>query len=130
MTGYAAQRDAAIGEMYAEGRTTKEIADYYGVSPRTVQRALARCGIADEGKRAAPHAFDAAIGAMMADGLPASWCAEDVPLHVETIRQVARGLPGRREAVREWARVWQEIRRSETLFELHRQFAPTRDLRI
>ena len=116
------ERERRIVEMFRDGRRVKEIAESVGITGRSVQRALVRLGARPPLDR--NLANRERVRLLAAEGMPANWIAEDVGISASRTREHAKKAPGHAESVREWARVWQSIRRSDELTALHRQFAP------
>ncbi|MBB4667074.1 hypothetical protein BKA24_001783 [Microbacterium marinum] len=105
------------------------IAAAFGVSERTVARAEVEFKLREPAPHAPPLPFELEAWAqgLMAEGMPASWVAEDLDVR----GNIARGIRARHmdadqraEVDAEWRSVWGDIRRNEELLELHRQFAP------
>lgn len=118
-----AARDPLIAERFAAGDDVQMIAAQFGVTDRTVCRALVRT------KARPPRAERLRTDAervleVLADGMPANWAAETLRLNYEPVARLARQLPNRRRDVSEWQRVWGEIRNSSALLALHYEFAP------
>ena len=119
-------REAQVIGLYHRGDLdTKTIAKRVGVTPRTVRRILVRRGVTelqDPGHIKPDVAMRIAVYA--AEGMPANWIAEDLPVRYETALRHAQRAPGHAEAVHEWQIVWHQIRKDPALLELHYEIAP------
>jgi IS30 family transposase len=73
--------------------------------------------------RSLTDAERARIVLLRAEGMPASWIAEDVGVCVDTIRTTSPAYPAE---VAEWRTQFQYIRRDAELFALHVELAPKR----
>lgn len=113
---------AALVEMLEEGLSVSEMAQALRCTTRTIDRALVRYGLREPvvANHLKPHEIERAR--MLAEeGMPMSWIAEDLNRDRNSLtRQVSPS----EENIAEWRRVWQEIRRNETLFALHHDFYP------
>lgn len=58
---------------------------------------------------------------LRADGLPASWIAEDIGAAVGTVQRLCPSPPGEAAA---WRSASQQIRRDPALFALHAEISP------
>jgi IS30 family transposase len=63
----------------------------------------------------------ARVKQLRAEGMPATWIAEDIGCNAETARAVVQAKP---EEVLDWRQSFALIRRNPELYALHRQFAP------
>lgn len=63
------------------------------------------------------------IEALRAEGVPASWIAEDLGVHTHTVQSMTPANP---EEVAAWRSDFQHIRKDPELFALHCEFAPAR----
>lgn len=64
---------------------------------------------------------------MRAEGMPASWIAEDYGVHRNSI--LASGLRADPAATSEWRQAWARIRRTPELLALHFEFEPRQEFR-
>ncbi len=116
-------RDPLIAARYAAGDDVQMIAAQFGITERTVCRALVRTKARPPRAERLQHDAQRVL-LVLADGMPANWAAETLGMNYEPVARLARQLPSRRRDVSEWQRVWGEIRNSPTLLALHYQFAP------
>ncbi|MBD8477589.1 helix-turn-helix domain-containing protein [Microbacterium sp. CFBP 8794] len=65
----------------------------------------------------------ARIEALRAEGMPATWIAEDLGVHPNTIRLAVAANPAQAAA---WRADFQHIRRNAELFALHCEIAPAK----
>lgn len=108
-----------------EGASEREIARAFGVTPRTVSRWMVSLGIREPRpvNRLTSQELERAR-LLSAEGMPLIWIAEDLDRAVPTLAEV---VTEREKSISEWKQVWQQIRRSEILRELHSQFHPRND---
>lgn len=115
--------DAVIADL--EELTPKQFADKYGIRQRTVSRWRVSVGIAKSkasGSRPSPEDL-VRIGEMGADGVPASWIAEDFGRKPSSIRDILADNWGITPDG-EWAKVHLEVMKDAKLARLHAEFAP------
>lgn len=63
----------------------------------------------------------ARLAVLRAEGMPASWIAEDLGVHTHTVQTA---VPADPEQVAAWRSDFQHIRRNPALFALHCELAP------
>lgn len=73
---------------------------------------------------ATPKATVDRIVALAAEGMPATWIAEECGVGYETARNYARRAPRHAESTREWLSAWQAIVNTPSLLDLHYEIAP------
>ena len=66
----------------------------------------------------------ARIRQLAAEGMTASWIAEDVGIDNRSARLVASTVPGGKERLAEWYSAFAWIRRRPTVMALHQEFTP------
>lgn len=64
------------------------------------------------------------VVSLLAEGMPATWIMEDIPMSPYTTKQLRRGKSWAIENAKEWQRVWASIRRDPVLLKLHWEFSP------
>jgi hypothetical protein len=110
-----------FSQLVHEGKGRKEIAEELGMHVDTVSRMKSKL----VGPRKGPKPMDQStrdrIKQLSAEGMPSTWISEDVGYGRSTVIRVS---PFGSHNSKEWLTVWQKIRRSEVLLELHREFAP------
>lgn len=94
------------------------------ISERQVYRRLAAAGLRP-GVKPPMRALDQHPRALMllAEGMPATWVAEDTGVPYNTVLHLGRQLPNRTALAYEWKIVWQEIRKNEELLKHHYEIA-------
>lgn len=111
------QRNLKVPEMALELR----------VDPASVQRGLRQFGLAEQvytpQRRFSPDEIDR-IAALTAEGMPATWIAEDLGRSPHQVRKLATKMPGAKERAVEWRRAWPKISKNPTLLGFHEKFAP------
>ena len=122
----AAQRRAEhVKELWDAGhRDIPAIARAAGCSERQAYRITGRLGLRAIAGPQDAHIDWARIDALAAEGMPATFIAEDVGVDYSVAQRRAQRAPNRDQAVEEWRSVWHEIRKSAALTALHREFAP------
>lgn len=115
-----AQAAEDIREQYTAGRSVKELAELFGYSARSVERILG-----EHLKRASkrtwdPRALERAT-ALLKEGLPDRWVAEDVAMPIDMVRDLRAKL---RIQSGEWVRVQLSVRHNTALRALHEMFNP------
>lgn len=65
----------------------------------------------------------ARVAVLRGEGMPASWIAEDLGVHVHTVQSSTPADPAEVQA---WRSDFQHIRKDPELFALHCEFAPAR----
>lgn len=119
------REDKVIALYHRGDLDTKAIAEAVGISPRSIRRILIRRGVSElQTPRPTPPEVIERIRVYAAEGMPANWIADDLPIRYETALRYAQRVEGHDEAVHEWQTVWHEIRRSSVLLELHRELSP------
>lgn len=121
---------AVLKRMLEEKLTIDEMAAKLGVHRDSIRRGLRRHRLREVRPPRAKVTLAEAkrIRELAAEGMPATWIAEDLHLHDKTVR----GIIGRMDPflVREWKCVWSGIRHDDDLYHLHRQFAPAKKVEI
>lgn len=114
----------AVVDLHTEGLDANQIAQALGVTRRTVDRYMVEVGLREPRppRRLSPSE-EKRVRALLSEGMPATWVAEDVRQNPTTIAKRFRSDP---DNVRAWRQVWQQIRRSEVLYDLHNEFYPRR----
>lgn len=121
---HARRREERAATLWAEGvRETRILAAALGVDTRSVRRIIIRLGL-DTPRPGNAHVDRERILALATEGMPATFISEDTGVYYTTIQGMIKDVPGRKEAIAEWNAVWQEIRKSERLLELHYELAP------
>lgn len=112
-------------ELWNQGvRDIAQLAAAARVSERQIYRRLIRGGIREPHGRT-PRALDQHGRALtlLAEGMPATWVAEDTGVPYNTCLELGRQVPGHEELAREWKLVWQQIRKNEELLKHHYDIA-------
>lgn len=123
MTAATDLRAEEVVKLTLEGNSAPTIASRLGITPRSVARIRVRAQIAQPHPPPLTREQLERITTLIGEGMPSTWIAEDIGCHYHT---VLRHSPQGKEATAEWMRAWQNIRRNETLYRLHREFAPRR----
>jgi len=116
----------ALSSLLEEGLDVRQIAQALRVTRRSVDRALVRYKFRE--LKPINYLTEDEIArakALFDEGMPLTWIAEDLHRSDKTL---SKQLGMRPALVSQWKEVWQQIRRSEQLLELHRQIAPQKEI--
>lgn len=97
-----------------------DLAAEYGVDRGLVYAWRRRAG-ASEGRRVFTKAADKRLRILAAEGMPASWIAEDIGYYVGTVRKRLADLNLPDD---EWLKIQLSIRKTARLAPLHEEFRP------
>jgi hypothetical protein len=99
--------------------TEREMADILGCSVRSVARGMVRYGFRELKPRpTVPWPVQRRVLILDAEGMPHTFIAAETGLCPERVHAIAGSNP---EGTREWKAVWQQIRRDDRLYLLHRE---------